>query len=557
MAQRFPRLFLLLLGFLLILNLFQAWFTELLYDEAYYWYYSQTPSWGYFDHPPMVAAMVWVGELFFNGELAVRLISCFMGVGTYLLLWLLIDNPKKNDYTVHFFFLLFSMALVNAYGFFTLPDTPLLFFTVLFLFVYKKFLGKRNVFLSIALGLTMAALMYSKYHAVLVIVFVLISNWRLVLDKYAWLAVSVSLICYAPHILWLYENDFISVKYHLFERPNHAYSFSEFTLGYVLNLILVFGLLFPWVYKALFKSKSNDDLFVRALQFLSYGFILFFFLSSFSKRIQTQWIVLICVPMALLTFTNLIQNQTTAKWVFRMGIISTLLLLYARVWLINDRLLPIYFETHDNKDWVKRLSEETGDIPIVFQNSYRNASMYAFYSGNLSFSLNTTDKRQNQFTIDDSESKVQGKRVAYIAKDIEDNNFEYVKSNGSIYQGKYLNSFKSYRKLWASITEIPLEVEKLNDLKIAVYNPYQEDILKENLEWYVAYLNQYKEPLELKRIECVDLNIDSKFLKKSDTLYLNCSIPIPADENVHYIRFGISENGLKAGINSKTLKLKL
>ena len=81
------------------------------------------------------------------------------------------------------------------------------------------------------MGLVMAALMYSKYHAVLVILFVLLSNLSLLKNKYAWIAVGLALACYAPHLNWLYENDFISIKYHISERPNQPYSFSGFTLA--------------------------------------------------------------------------------------------------------------------------------------------------------------------------------------------------------------------------------------------------------------------------------------------------------------------------------------
>ena len=150
------------------------------------------------------------------------------------------------------------MALMNAYGFFTLPDTPLLFFTALFLWSYKKFIDNRSLSTALFMGVVMACLMYSKYHAVLVIFFVLMSNLRLVLDKYAWLAVIVSLLCYSPHFLWLYENDFISINYHLYERPNDAYSFTKYTLGFFVNLIALFGLTFPWMYYALFKTRASD-----------------------------------------------------------------------------------------------------------------------------------------------------------------------------------------------------------------------------------------------------------------------------------------------------------
>ena len=132
MRTTLPRLLILLLGCLLLLNLLQAHFTELLYDEAYYWVYAQAPAWGYFDHPPMVAWMIALGGLVGRGELGVRLLSCLMGSATIALLWILIDRPDRREFLPQLLVWLFSIALIHAYGFLSLPDTPLLFFTALF-----------------------------------------------------------------------------------------------------------------------------------------------------------------------------------------------------------------------------------------------------------------------------------------------------------------------------------------------------------------------------------------------------------------------------------------
>ncbi|MGB5646503.1 MAG: glycosyltransferase family 39 protein, partial [Muriicola sp.] len=210
MTQKFPALFLYFITAIFVLNILQAVTTELIFDEAYYWYYASDLAWGYFDHPPMVAFLISLGSSFLEGELGIRLLSCFMGVGTMMILWLLIDDPKKKDYIPHFFILLLSMTLVHAYGFLVLPDTPLLFFTALFLLIYKQFIKAPSLLISLLLGVVMAALMYSKYHAFLVIFFVLLSNLKLLKNKFAWLAVLVSLLCYLPHFLWLYDNDFVS-----------------------------------------------------------------------------------------------------------------------------------------------------------------------------------------------------------------------------------------------------------------------------------------------------------------------------------------------------------
>ena len=66
------RLVLLWLGVWWIANLVQAGFTELANDEAYYHMFAERLAWGYFDHPPVTALLVWAGERLFGGELGVQ-----------------------------------------------------------------------------------------------------------------------------------------------------------------------------------------------------------------------------------------------------------------------------------------------------------------------------------------------------------------------------------------------------------------------------------------------------------------------------------------------------
>ena len=67
MSLKLPKLFYYLLGSILILNLLQANFTELIFDEAYYWHYAKNLTFGYFDHPPMVAWLIGLSSFFFEG----------------------------------------------------------------------------------------------------------------------------------------------------------------------------------------------------------------------------------------------------------------------------------------------------------------------------------------------------------------------------------------------------------------------------------------------------------------------------------------------------------
>ena len=44
-----------------LLGVWQVTTLPLFAQEAYYWCYAQHPALSYFDHPPMVAWMIWLG----------------------------------------------------------------------------------------------------------------------------------------------------------------------------------------------------------------------------------------------------------------------------------------------------------------------------------------------------------------------------------------------------------------------------------------------------------------------------------------------------------------
>ena len=555
MKSKLPRIFLILLGIGFLLNLLQSYFTPLIFDEAYYWHFAQNMAWGYFDHPSMVAVLIKISSFFFNGELGVRFMSCILSSATLFILWNIVDHPKKKDYVVHFFVLVYSMTLLNAYGFLTLPDTPLLFFTALLLYVYKRFIEKPDLFWGIVMGITMAGLMYSKYHAALVIIFILLSNLKLVLNKYAWLSVIVALLCYVPHFIWLYENEFVTINYHLFDRPNDPYSFNKYTLGYFVNLVAIFGFTFPWIYWGLFKAKASDK-FTRALLFLIFGVLIFFFISSFNRRIQTQWIIVISIPLIIVVFRFMMENEIAKKWIYRMGLVNIAIILFLRAGLIYEPMSPIYYETHGNIELIKDVTDKVGNTPLVFENSYRNAPMFAFYSGNDTYSLNNESYRLNQYSIDDSESKVQHKKILYLSKRSSDAELTFTKSDGTKMYGKYIDNFETFRKL-RTLLEGPISFDFEQEQTFELYNPYDFDIDLKKLRFNVAYMNASKKVKDRLPIKAQLKNSSVTHIKAKDTLTYTFKFPKPRKLNdPKYVRIGIMENGLNYGINGRNTKLK-
>ena len=99
----------LLIAFWLV-NVLTAAFLELANDEAYYWMYAQHPAWGYFDHPPMTMALIWLGTHVFGGELGVRFFSTILQP-IYLYLFYLIIRRKDDTRTDVLLYFLITSAL--------------------------------------------------------------------------------------------------------------------------------------------------------------------------------------------------------------------------------------------------------------------------------------------------------------------------------------------------------------------------------------------------------------------------------------------------------------
>ena len=210
-------LFLVLWG---ILNLTQARLTPLNNDEAYYWMYSKYLAWGFFDHPPMIALMIKIGYLLFKNELGVRLIIVLSQLAALSVIWGTVEKEQKqNKQNILLFFMLAAiLPVLNIYGFFATPDAPLILFTAVFLFAYKKFLEDKSWQNTLFLGFSMAAVIYSKYHGGLLIIIVILSNLKLLRNGRFYVAAILALLLFVPHLYWQYSNGFPSLKYHLVDR---------------------------------------------------------------------------------------------------------------------------------------------------------------------------------------------------------------------------------------------------------------------------------------------------------------------------------------------------
>src|SRR6185312_3009209 len=240
-----------------ILNIVQAITSEIHADEAYYWLYSRYLDWGYFDHPPMVALFIRFGDSLLHNELGLRLLTVLASSASIYFLWFILKRYAVN--ATAFMLVVSGLFIFHIYGFTTTPDVPLFFFTVLFYYFYQRYIDQDKWGLAIVIGLIVACLLYSKYNAVLLIGFTLLSNIRLLRRGSFWLIVVLAAALYLPHILWQINHGYPSVNYHLFERSARTYNFTD-TFSYLPGQLLMAGPLVGWFffYKAFTVRRSEE-----------------------------------------------------------------------------------------------------------------------------------------------------------------------------------------------------------------------------------------------------------------------------------------------------------
>jgi len=547
--QKHHRLF--FYGSWIVLGVIQSRATELLDDEAYYWVYSKFLDWGYFDHPPMVALLIKMGYSIFQNELGVRLIFLVLNVLSLLLIERLIG--KKGS--LLFYAIALSMAVLQLTGFVAVPDTPLIFFTALFFVAYRKFLEQTSLLNTFLLGVVAAALLYSKYHAVLIVLFVLLSNPKLFRYYQTYLAGVIAFLLFIPHLLWQYQHDWISLRYHLLESNVNPYKVS-FTLEYIGGQILLAGPLAGIILLPAAFSYRGKNVFERGLKFTLVGIYVFFLLSSFRGKVEGNWTSPAIIPLIVLSHTFLAERLPWRKWLMRLLPVTMVLVLCARIAMIVDivPLKAVRERYHGWKDWPQVMKEKTKGLPIVFENSYQRASKYWFYTGQISYSLNFYRERRNNYNFWPIEESFLGKPVYILDIHNPDSFQTRMPITLGILNYKYDSDFASFAK----VKFIPSK----EVISVKENSPFETEIHTQLPEKYYNYIMTHPD-LRTEMVAGVfdrygwkkDLPLSNSLkdlVKKPTELHFNPELP----KGNYYLIFSILHIGtVTATHNSEKIKL--
>ena len=329
-------------------------------DEAYYWMWSHNLQLGYYDHPPMIAYLIYLTNFISEAEWGVRLVNVFSLSIAALYLFKLACEMFDEKIAINSLLIFSSIALVHAGYILTTPDSPLILFWSLSLYYSYKaiFYGKtKDYFLT---GLMLGFMMLSKYTAILfvfmILIFIVLKRRDILTNINFYLAVLVASLVVSPMLWWNYQNDWISFAFQLGHGSTktfeiHPNLFFEFFAGQFGIFSPVFtGVLFYFLVKDKLYFKDNK-LFFLALSVIVV--LLFFFYKSLFTRMELNYTAPAYIGGALLT--AYIFERYNMKKTFKVGLIIAITLTLIARFAFMFYLEVVQDRMYGNKEAVKLL----------------------------------------------------------------------------------------------------------------------------------------------------------------------------------------------------------
>lgn len=272
---------------------------DLVEDEAYYRLWGLYPALGYYDHPPMVAYWIWMGQaLVGDTALGVRLISILSAAIGSAVLWRtakILFDIRVAGWAV----LLFNASLLIGVGsLLATPDAPSVFFWGLALWCMAELSRSRNANWWLGTGIFAGLGLLSKYSVLFlgagIVLWILWvpENRRYLLSWQLWLGGALAILIFSPVLYWNANHEWIS-----FTKQFGRSVVTGYTAKYIGEFIgAVAGLLNPVVFilavvgawrvvgQAVKRDKAASLLVLTVLPFLIY-----LTYHSLHSRVQGNW----------------------------------------------------------------------------------------------------------------------------------------------------------------------------------------------------------------------------------------------------------------------------
>ncbi|HZK80730.1 MAG TPA: glycosyltransferase family 39 protein, partial [Humisphaera sp.] len=330
---------------LLLIRILLCTTCNLVPDEAFYWTWTRHLSLGYFDHPPMVAWLIWLStRTLGNTELGVRLPAAVLSIGSLAVLYLLAGKILKDRRAVGFVVLMWIVGpLLAVIGTIVTPDAPATFFSMCALAIVTLIAERddRNVYSNSAawdnsaglwmlFGIFSGLAMLSKYTTVLVpagIFLALLTSQdgrKHLARPWVYLSGIVALAVFSPTIYWNATHHWASFAFQLhhgagggLSEGKHGFfavfmargmGLLEFIGGQALvwtPLLFAVAVVVAIINWRKYRSLSNVD---RMLLWSGTLPLLFFGYAATSSHGEINWPAFAYFPLSLLVGRYLSEN---------------------------------------------------------------------------------------------------------------------------------------------------------------------------------------------------------------------------------------------------------
>lgn len=418
-----PTAVVLIVGALTILRLWTAAHAGLAPDETYYWLWSQTPAFGYADHPPMIAWWIWLStRMLGDSALGIRalpvLSALVTSIAVYGIATQLWDRPTALRAALWFN----AMILIGIGAILSTPDAPSTMFWVLAVWALSAIFRTQRSWLWILVGLFAGLGCVSKYTNLFlglgIVAWLLIDpagrHWFR--SPWLWAGGLVACLVFLPVFLWNEQHDWISFTQQFGRMNVHRVTvrylgeFLAAQLGLLNPLIAYFAFVAIGIaFSKPIEHRSSPTVFLVSI---ATPLVAYMVVHAFHDRIQANWLAPIYPQVALLaaaaagnSLTATPMRRRLAHAVVPLGCtISTIALVY----LARPFDLPLPFGNPANRleGWqdlaatVEQLRQRSGASWIATASYDVNAELSFYMRGRVPVRQITERQRYRPTALD-------------------------------------------------------------------------------------------------------------------------------------------------------------
>lgn len=388
--------------FTLVLKLVLACLIPFFTDEAYYWVWSKNLQLSYFDHPPFVAWLFWIGQALDQFGSASRLPFAIM---SHFTIWIWCSSLAKDlseDKKIILHWVLFLHPLTGLGGLVATPDIPFLFFWSLSISLYlKSFHTPQSKLFPVLLGAALGLGFCSKYLIALILPVIFVhllvqKNWKKIPTTTYFITFIFGFLFSLPVLVWNYLNDWVSIQFQI----NHGLGQKNWNPRWTLDFLAgTLALLFPPFIYLFFRNISLKN---RDFHTIIFAVLFSFFIyTSFKGDTELNWPIMIYPSFFLVLLRlNFEMPRALASYFLFFAAIS--------LFLIGGTLGFWGQKLHGRlNEGIKaqRIYEQSIKLSPLYLSTYQNASYFWYISKTPYYKLRSSSRPDFFDTLPGSKPK--------------------------------------------------------------------------------------------------------------------------------------------------------